>query len=117
MLTQEFAQHFAKEWVEAWNTHDLARVLSHYSDDFVMSSPKIAVIANEPSGVLCGKEKIAVYWQKALTLIPHLHFELLDIFVGADSLILYYKGPTGLATEVFFFNAEKLVIKAAAHYQ
>jgi ketosteroid isomerase-like protein len=117
MITKQFAEEFSKDWLDAWNCHDMERILAHYSDDFVMSSPKIAAIANEASGVLYGKAKIAEYWSKALSLIPNLRFQLIHTFVGADSIIIYYQGVSGLATEVFFFDAEGLVIKAAAHYE
>ena len=40
-IDQAFAERFAAEWVEAWNAHDLERVLSHYAEDFEMSSPYI----------------------------------------------------------------------------
>src|SRR5262249_44831701 len=66
MITKEFAQSFAHEWIEAWNSHDLDQILSHYADDFVMSSPRIATIAGEPSGVLRGKGPIGAYWKRAL---------------------------------------------------
>ena len=31
---------FAKEWVEAWNSHELERVLSHYDDAVTLISPR-----------------------------------------------------------------------------
>lgn len=34
MIDTAFAEHFAHEWIEAWNSHDLEAVLSHYSDDY-----------------------------------------------------------------------------------
>lgn len=117
MITKEFAIEFSKEWVDSWNSHNMERILAHYHSDFVMSSPKIAAIANEKSGVLHGKVKIAEYWSKALTLVPDLQFKLINTFVGADSIIIYYQGVSGLATEVFFFDSEGLVIKAAANYE
>jgi ketosteroid isomerase-like protein len=49
MLDKAFAENFAAEWIAAWNSHDLDRVLSHYAGDFEMSSPIIAQIAGEPS--------------------------------------------------------------------
>ena len=55
MITKDWAQKFAREWVEAWNAHDLERVLSHYTHDFEMSSPFIAEFAGELSGTLKGK--------------------------------------------------------------
>lgn len=116
MLTREFADHFAEEWISAWNSHDLDAILSHYTDDFVMSSPRIAVLANEPSGTLRGKDAIRAYWKKALDLAPDLRFKLISTFVGADSIVLHYRGVRGLGAEVFFFNADGKVARAAAHY-
>lgn len=43
MLIKDFADHFAIEWIASWNAHDLPRILSHYADDFEMSSPYIGI--------------------------------------------------------------------------
>ena len=115
-MTREQAEHFANDWIAAWNSHDLTRILAHYSDDFTMSSPRIAIVANEPSGVLVGKQAIGVYWEKALALAPTLHFKLQATYVGANSVALHYEGARGPAIEVFFFNDAGLVCRAAAHY-
>lgn len=116
MISREQADRFAHEWIEAWNSHDLERILAHYSDDFIMSSPRIAVIAHGPSGVLHGKPAVSAYWAKALALLPELQFKLLATFVGADSVAIHYEGTRGPAVEVFFFNQAGLVCRAAAHY-
>lgn len=116
MISAEFAQHFAADWIEAWNSHDLARILSHYSEDFEMSSPYIAQIAGEPSGTLKGKTAVGAYWKLALARMPELRFELKEILVGAQSLALHYRGARGMAAEVFFFDESGRVARAAAHY-
>ncbi len=116
MLTREFADRFAHEWIEAWNSRDLDRVLSHYRDDFTMSSPKIAAVTGESSGVLTGKDAIGAYWKRALELAPDLHFELLSALLGADSIVLHYTNSRGQAAEVFFFDSAGLVVRAAANY-
>ena len=117
MITQEFAQTFATEWVEAWNTHNLDEVLSHYSDEFEMSSPYISQIALEPSGKLKGKSAVREYWRSALERMPALHFSLLKVLVGVESVTIYYQGVRGLAAEVFFFGPNNLVVRACAHYE
>lgn len=116
MITREFADEFAKEWISAWNSHDLDRILSHYAEDFEMSSSLIAQIANEPSGTLKGKAAVGAYWKLALGRMPDLHFQLVATLVGAHSVILYYRGARGMAAEVFFFGTDHQVVKAAAHY-
>lgn len=76
MITREFATQFAQEWIASWNSHDLTRILSHYHEDFELSSPYIAQIAGEPSGILKGKAAVGAYWAKALDRMPTLQFEL-----------------------------------------
>jgi SnoaL-like domain len=117
MLDKAFAEHFAAEWISAWNSHDLQRILSHYTEDFTMSSPRIAAIAMEPTGTLQGKKTVGVYWNKALSIAPDLHFELVSTLLGVDSVTIYYKGVRGMAAEVFFFDGDRKVTKAYAHYQ
>ena len=38
---------FAREWIDAWNAHDLERILSHYSDEIVFTSPVAAQLVPE----------------------------------------------------------------------
>jgi ketosteroid isomerase-like protein len=116
MIDQLFANRFAADWIGAWNNHDLERVLIHYTDDFTMSSPVIIKVADEPSGTLRGKEKVRIYWAKALKLIPDLHFELITTLTGVDSITLYYKGHRGFSAEVFHFDGKGKVVRAYAHY-
>ena len=116
-MDKAFAEHFAADWIGSWNARDLRRVLSHYADDFEMSSPVIIQVAAEPSGTLRGKAAVGAYWAKALELIPDLHFELISVLVGVTSITLYYKGTRGrLAAEVFHFGARQMVSRAFAHY-
>jgi hypothetical protein len=117
MVERSFAEIFAKEWIEAWNSHDLNRILDHYDGDFEMSSPNIVLIAGEPSGKLRGKKAVGVYWSKALKMMPDLHFELVQTLVGVESIALYYKGARGrLAAEVFHFGPDNKVVSSFAHY-
>ena len=117
MLTRELAQEFAREWVEAWNAHDLDRILSHYSDDFEMTTPFIVTIFGEPSGTLKGKEMVREYWRQALERIPDLHFELIETLFSVNSIAIYYRAVLGKrAVEWLLFGPDKKVCKAVAHY-
>jgi hypothetical protein len=117
MISRAFGEHFSRHWIEAWNSHDLHTILSHYAEDFVMSSPYITQITGEPSGTLQGKTAVGAYWAAALVRVPDLRFELIQTLLGADSITICYRGARGLAAEVFFFNQEGLVVRAAAHYE
>lgn len=32
---------FSESWIDAWNSHDLERILAHYEDDFLLESPHV----------------------------------------------------------------------------
>ncbi|MEZ0131058.1 hypothetical protein AB9T88_15340 [Flavobacterium sp. LBUM151] len=46
-----------------------------------------------------------------------MHFELVDVTSGVDSVALYYKAVMNkMAIEVMFFDQDGLVNKMIAHY-
>jgi ketosteroid isomerase-like protein len=117
VIDRKFALKFAAEWIAAWNTHDLDRILAHYTEDFEFSSPKIPQIAGEPSGKLQGKAAVRAYWEKALARLPNLRFELIDVTFGIDSLVIYYHSVGNRrAMEVMQFDSCGKVMRSAAHY-
>ena len=117
MISKEQATVFADNWIAAWNARDMDAILSLYTDDFEMSSPKIVQFTGNNIGTLKGKENVAAYWRMALDKLPDLHFELIETLVGFDSVTLYYNSIQGKrAVEWFLFNEDGKVYKAAAHY-
>ena len=108
---------FAKEWIESWNSHDLPRILKHYSEDIEITTPMIKLAAGIESGTLKGKEAVGNYWNIALQKIPDLHFELVEVTESVNSVALYYKSVMNkMAIEVMFFDENGLVNKMIAHY-
>lgn len=116
MISEAQAEAFAMKWISAWNAHDIAEILAHYEDDFEMSSPMIIQVMDEPSGTLRGKAAIGAYWKIALERNPQLHFELLHVLRGANSVAIVYNGVRGLSAEVFHFGSSGKVVAAFAHY-
>jgi ketosteroid isomerase-like protein len=98
MVTHRAASELAalgREWIEAWNSRDLERVLKFYSEDAEMTSDRIPEFVGEPSGTLYGKEALRAYWGKGLPLIPNLHFTLIDTYVSPDSVVVFYENELG----------------------
>ena len=92
-------------------------ILSHYSEDIEITTPMIRLAAGIESGSLKGKTAVADYWNKALGRIPDLHFELVEVTEGINSVALYYKSIMNkMAIEVMFFNEEGKVCKMFAYY-
>lgn len=115
-LDAHHTRQFAENWIDAWNARDLDAVLVHYSDDFEFSSPLISAFAGEGSGRLKGKEAVRTYWQRGLSRLPDLHFELVDVLAGINGLLILYRGHRGLSAEVFEFDATGQVRRGQALY-
>lgn len=117
MITKESAHAFAQHWVEAWNAHDMDQILSHYTDDFEMTTPFIVSLMNEPSGTLKGKDKVGNYWANALKKYPELEFKLIDVLYGVNSITIYYISILNKkAIEFFLFGPDGKVVKSMANY-
>jgi hypothetical protein len=117
LISEEQALAFSQQWIESWNSHDLDRILSHYSEDFEMTSPVIHLLADQPTGTLKGKDRVGGYWKEALAHFPDVEFEMISVLIGVDSITLNYRGPSGLlVTEVLFFGQDGRVVKGVVHY-
>lgn len=108
---------FAIEWIKSWNSHNLEDILNHYSEDIEITTPMIKMAGGINSGTLKGKKSVANYWKKALDKLPDLHFELIDVTEGVNSIALYYKSIMNKkAIEVMFFDENGKVNKMIAYY-
>ena len=84
-----------RDWIAAWNSRDLERVLALYAEDSEMTSDKIPALGFDATGTVRGKERLRAYWGTALELLPNLHFELIDVFVSPDSIVVFYQNERG----------------------
>ena len=106
MVAREWALEFAKDWIEAWNSRDLDRILSHYADDIEVSSPLVVERLDQPDGVVKGKDAVREYWRPSMSQERPLTFELLDVLVGVHQITLYYRSVgRNLVAETLFINA------------
>ena len=106
-----------REWIAAWNSRDLERVLALYAEDCEMTSDKIQALGFDSSGTLRGKAKLRMYWGKALTLLPDLQFTLIDLFVSPDSLVVFYQNERGAKIcEYLRLDAEGKIAQGSANH-
>jgi hypothetical protein len=117
MINPDNAQAFAREWVKAWNDHDLEAILSHYTDDVVFHSPRIKLVIGRDVVSLSGKDALRDYWGRALAMARDLYFEIDQVLAGSDALtILYTNHRQQTVAETFVFGAGgKIVVSVAAY--
>ena len=96
---------FAEGWVKAWNAHDLDSVLRHFADNVVFTSPVAAQFLAGSGGVIRGKAALRGYRAEGLRRIPDLHFEVVGVYVGVNTLVINYRNQLGRqVNEVLIFD-------------
>src|SRR5947209_5449033 len=88
-LQESFARQFGQDWVNAWNSHDLERILAHYDDDVELISPVALKLLNNGDGVVRGKSALRAYFLRGLQAFPELHFDLIDVLWGVETVVVY----------------------------
>jgi ketosteroid isomerase-like protein len=117
-LQASFARAFAQDWVDAWNSHDLERILSHYDDEMRLVSPVALKLLNNGDGVVQGKAALREYFRRGLDAFPNLHFDLIDVLWGAETIVVYYANKVrgNKTAEVMQMSPAGKVSKVWANY-
>ena len=106
-----------RDWIAAWNARDLDRVLAMYAEDTEMTSDRIPAFGFGASGTVRGKAQLRAYWSSALTKLPELHFELIDLYVSPDSVVVFYQNERGKKIcEYLRLDAERKIRQGSANH-
>ncbi len=106
-----------REWIAAWNSHDLERVLALYDDAVEMTSAGINALGINPEGRVVGKPPLRAYWSRALEKLSNLKFDLLDISTSPDSMVVRYRNERGtIMCEYLRFNEAGKIVQGSANH-
>ena len=116
-MNRDDAWKLAKEWIAAWNAHDLEAILTHYEEAVELTSPVAAQLLGKADGRVAGKANLRAYFQRGLEAYPELRFELEDVLWGVNSVVLCYKNQKGTRTAEFMELSESgKVTRVVANY-
>jgi len=112
------AEAFAREWVAAFNAHDLNRILSHYAEDVRLISPIYLEFAGGVSDELTGLPALKHYFRTAFERYPDLRFSMLEVAEGSRGPCIRYHTNLGdrVALEAFELNACRKAARVLCHY-
>ena len=109
---------YAQKFIAPWNAHDIAAVLAGLPADFEWQFTTGA----EPTGAIYrGHEQLRVALERLFALIPDIHYEIVDLFAGANHLVMELlvtgtNRETGAALkfqacDILLFDGERLLGK------
>lgn len=99
----------AKKWLQAFNEHDLEKLLSLYDDNAEHFSPKLKLRKPETRGIIKGKTVMHAWWQDAFDRLPGLSYHEKTITANDDRVFMEYTRM--VAGEENMVVAEVLEIK------
>ncbi len=109
---------FASDWIEAWNSHDIEKIMEHYAQEIDFVSPFVAKLLDNPAGQIQSLHHLRGYFLKGLEAYPSLYFDLMHVLPGVKSTTLIYKSVNNLlAAEYMEMNGSGKIKRVRAHYK
>ncbi|HRP90120.1 MAG TPA: nuclear transport factor 2 family protein [Edaphocola sp.] len=110
----------AIKWLEAFNEHNLEKLLSLYDDHAEHFSPKLKIRQPETKGLIKGKEALRTWRQDAFERLPQLHYEVRSLTANSDRIFMEYIRQTpGEAdmniAEVLEIKEDKIISSRVYH--
>ena len=116
MKTWQEAWDWAAADCDAWNRRDLDAIMRRYADDVALSSPAVITRMGRADGWLHGKAEVRAYFAAGLQA-PGLHFELIDVFLGVNTICMTFRRETGVTvSDIFELDVQDRVIRLLACY-
>ncbi|MEI7508665.1 MAG: nuclear transport factor 2 family protein [Flavobacterium sp.] len=77
-------------WFEAFNAHNLEKLLSLYDEDAEHYSPKLKIRHPETNGLVTGKNALRTWWQDAFDRLPTLNYKVTSLTANSDRVFMEY---------------------------
>jgi ketosteroid isomerase-like protein len=101
VIAKNKLMELVRDWLSAWNSRNIERLMNHYHENVELSSPTIVKRWNIATGKITGKEALRKHFEKGFEDIYHTSFELLGVLTGINGIVLIYRtGASGMAADV-----------------
>jgi len=119
-MTSQKNLSIAHAWFEAFNSHNLEKLLSLYDDEAEHFSPKLKIRHPETKGLITGKNALRTWWQDAFDRLPTLHYKVTSLTANSDRVFMEYirtieNEEEILVAEVLEIKEEKIVASRVYH--
>jgi ketosteroid isomerase-like protein len=83
-------KEIALKWFEAFNEHDLEKLLSLYDDSAEHFSPKLKVRQPETQGWVKGKAALRAWWKDSFDRLPTLNYKVKKLTADDERVFMEY---------------------------
>jgi hypothetical protein len=111
----------AIQWFEAFNEHNLEKLLSLYDDHAEHFSPKLKVRQPETNGLIKGKAALRAWWKDAFVRLPTLRYEVKRLTPHDNRVFMEYirhvQGEDDLVVGEMLEVKNDLIVKSEVFHQ
>ena len=90
MTPQQHNISIATRWFEAFNEHDLEKLLRLYHDEAQHYSPKLKIRQPETNGLVTGKSALRAWWRDAFGRLPSLQYTPTSFTANDERVFMEY---------------------------
>jgi len=80
----------ATQWFDAFNEHDLEKLLALYHEDARHYSPKLKMRQPETNGMVSGKAALRAWWRDAFDRLPSLQYTPTTLTENDERVFMEY---------------------------
>lgn len=111
----------AQKWFEAFNEHDLEKLLKLYDEEARHYSPKLKIRQPETKGLVQGKAQLRAWWTDAFNRLPTLYYEVTALTADKNSIFMEYTRKVAgeedmLVAEVLEINEAGLIAASRVYH-
>jgi hypothetical protein len=111
----------ANKWFDAFNEHNLEKLLALYSNTAQHYSPKLKIRSPETRGLITGKDALHNWWKDSFERLPSLKY-VPQNFIANDSSIFmeyirYVDGEENLTVGEVLEVKDGLIISSRVYHE
>jgi len=120
MISPEINERIAIKWFQAFNEHDLEKLLALYHDKAQHYSPKLKVRLPETNGLVTGKAALRAWWKDSFERLPSLQYSPTTFTANEERVFMEYmrrvdNEPEMLVAEVLEIKDGLIVASRVYH--
>ena len=78
------------KWFDAFNEHDIEKLLALYHPNADHYSPKLKLRFPETKGLIRGKEMLSAWWQESFERLPSLKYVVKKLTADEEQVFMEY---------------------------
>ena len=90
-MSAALCKQIANNWMDAFNEHDIEKLLCLYDENALHFSPKLLERKPETLGLIKGKKALRDWWTDAFNRLPTLKYSLTNFIAESDCIFMEYR--------------------------